>query len=354
MPEPQKVSFRGQLKGEVGDFIEKVDMACVETTQAVVDLIVELSHYEEEGTALYPKVLVCDSLTATLGLLQGGAPLEIGQGPKNANTAKQALKKCAPLARQGWSIYIERHPNQFKFGVFREPELPTAVDIRVTLVTLPAKSVRALLISQLAERAVELIGPGERHLHVHLSAASTEARPPGASIEVLIAAAIRNAPERVSEPLKSYLSSTIGRSLLHGHGALIAVVPMGRPVPPSLAEDGTTLAQPIEIARLVDDFLNGQSTEAMLALTAYGSLLEGMLGSDGITIVRSDAAIVGYNFFVKRRESENTPESELIGGARRRAFAALCRTVDSGELACAFIRSSNGSSDHYVRGAKHD
>jgi len=135
MAKPHKVSFRAQLKGEVADFIERVDMACVETTSAIVDLIVELSHYEEEGTALYPKVLVCDTLSETLALLQGSAPLEIGRGPKNAATAKQALKKCAPLARQGWSIYIERHANEFNYGVFREPELPTALDIRSTLAT---------------------------------------------------------------------------------------------------------------------------------------------------------------------------------------------------------------------------
>jgi len=48
MTEIHTLSFRAQLKGEIGDFIEKSGMACVETTKAMTDLIVELSHYEEE------------------------------------------------------------------------------------------------------------------------------------------------------------------------------------------------------------------------------------------------------------------------------------------------------------------
>ncbi len=337
MPEPRKVSFRATLKGEVGDFVERVGMACLDTTSSIVDLVVELSHYEEEGTALYPKILVCDTLSETLALLQGSTPLEIGRGAKSAATARQALKKCAPLARQGWSIYIERHQNEFKYGVFREPELPTALDIRNTLAALPIESAKAILACQLAERAVELVATAERHLHLHLSAASADEPPPGASIDALIRAAVQDAPEGVRESLRSYMSTVLGRALLHGHGALMAVLRNGSALPAALAGDGVVLAEPIELAGFVGRFLNGQSTEALLALMSYGALLEGMLGSDGITVLRSDGAIVGYNFFVKRAANADVPASQLIGGARRRAFEALCGAVDAGDMVCAFI-----------------
>ncbi len=348
MTDPVKVSFRGQLKGEVGEFIEKVGMACVETTNAIVELIVELSHYDEEGKQLYPKVMVCDSLTDTLALLQGAAPLEIGRGPKCSNTAKQALKKCAPLAQRGWSIYVERYPNEFRYGVFREPELPTAVDIRRTLADSPKEATRAILAWQLAERAVELVGVGNRRLHLHLSAASIEEASPSAATEAFFRAAVRDAPEEVRESLRSYISSVIGRALLQAHGTLLIVVHKDKGLPTSLADDGILLVQPINLADLVRTFLDqrDQDVSSMLALTAYGSLLEGMLGCDGITVLRSDGAIVGYNFFVKRASSEKAPESELLGGARRRAFTSLCSSVDRGEILCAFIRSSSGSCDH--------
>lgn len=349
MPEIKSVSFRAQLKGQVSDFIEKLGMSCVETTQAVVELIVQLSHYEEEGTALYPKVLICDSLLKTLSFLRGAAPLELGRGAKAADTASQALKKGAPLAQQGWSIYIERNTDEFRYGVFREPAFPTAVDIGTTLAALPVE-VRAMLACQMAERAVELVGTADRHLHIHLSAVREDEPPPSKSINALIRAAVQDAPESVRESLRSYLSSTIGRSLLHGHGALVAVVQKDSAIPPSLIEDGIVLNEPIDLARLVEEFLDGQTVEAMSALTAYGALLAGMLGSDGITVLRSDGAIIGYNFFVNRDENTSMPASQLIGGARRRAFATLASSVRAEEVLCAFIRSSNGSTDHKVGG----
>ncbi|WP_438035712.1 hypothetical protein [Sorangium sp. So ce204] len=348
MPEPRKISFRATLKGEISDFIERAGMACVDTTSALVELVVELSHYEEEGTVLYPKILVCDALARALALLQGTAPLEIGRGPKDASTVKQALKKCAPLARQGWVVYVERGEREFSYGVFREPELPTALDIRNTLGALPVDSVKAVLARQIAERVVELVTTGERHLHVHLSAASADEPPPGASIDKLVSAAVVDAPEFVRESLRSYLSSVIGRALLHGHGALLAVVRVGSPIPSPLSVDGVLLVEPIQLAGLVEVFLREQSTEAVLTLSAYGALLEGMLGSDGITLLRSDGTILGYNFFVQRSGVDGTPASQMLGGARRRAFEALSRFVESGDVACAFIRSSNGSSGHKI------
>jgi len=98
-----KISFRSQLKGEIGDFLENSGMASVETIQAMTDLIVDLSHYEEEGTPLYPKILLCNSLKDTLAFLQGSTPIQVGKNSTIVLAMKQALKKCAPLARQGWA-----------------------------------------------------------------------------------------------------------------------------------------------------------------------------------------------------------------------------------------------------------
>lgn len=345
----KNISFRGQLKGEVGDFIEKSGMACVETIQALTELIVELSHYEEEGKPLFPKVLICDSLPEVLGSLLGSSPIVIGAGPKLASTVKQALKKCAPLAQQEWSIFIERTGSGFSYGVFREPELPTSLDIRATLASLPEGSVRAVLACQMAERAVEIVGTADRHLHIHLSAVSTDESPVNASTVALIDAAICGVDEKSYESVRSYFLSTIGHALLHGHGALIAVLDKDQPLPPLFANDGVLLPEPIELAIMVENFLTAQSVEAVLALRSYSALLEGMLGCDGITVLRSGGSIVGYNYFVKETASVDTPASELIGGARRRAFAALGRAVDEGSVYCAFIRSSNGTSEHKIK-----
>jgi len=344
-----KISFRSQLKGEIGDFLEKSRMASVDTIQAMTDLIVELSHYEEEGTPLFPKILLCTSLKDSLGLLQGSTPIEIGKNTAIVSAMKLALKKCAPLARKGWSIYIERCENEIKYGVFREPELPTALDIRETLASLPDESVDAILACQMAEKVVEIVGTAGRHLHIHLSATSTEDPPANTALCALIQAIVYNVSDGIRESLRSYLSATIGNALLHGHGALITVIQTGQTLPDSFAGDGVVLPEPIELASIMNIFLATQSIESVLALMSYGALLEGMLGCDGITVMRSDGAIIGYNFFVKDNSGAETPASELVGGARLRAFAVLCRAVEAGGANCVFIRSSNGTSEHKAK-----
>lgn len=102
------VSFRTQLKGTLSDFLKKEDMCCPQTEDGLLELVVALSHYTEEGHPLFPQVVLCDNLDTTLSLLQGSDALTIGLGPRDQSTISFALKRCAPLARGGWVIYIQR------------------------------------------------------------------------------------------------------------------------------------------------------------------------------------------------------------------------------------------------------
>ncbi|WP_426732701.1 hypothetical protein [Myxococcus faecalis] len=348
MPDSKTISFRAPLQGEVQDFLTQVGISCVPTTTALVELVVELSHYEEEGKRLFPNILVCNSLSEALGVVQGTEPLTIGRGEKGAATARLALKRCAPLTREAWAMFVERvEEKEFHYGVFRRPLLPTAVDIRETVASLPADTQGVVLLGQVAERIVEVVGPGEKRLLVHLSAAKATDAAPRGSLAALVTAATINCDEACRESLRTYLSSKLTRALVEGHGALIAVVPLGKNIPSVLREDGRFFATPIELAPVIKGFLGGHDIESIMALNSYAALIEGMLGSDGITVLRSDGALLGYNAFVKSNNTEHTAlPSQLLGGARRRAFEVLCKLVEQVELACAFMRSSNGSSEH--------
>lgn len=91
-------SFRAQLKGTLSDFLRRESMQCIHTEEALLELVVSLSHYTEEGNLLFPQILICDDLPLSLSVIQGSEPIEIGKGPKSTSTAKQALKRCAPLS----------------------------------------------------------------------------------------------------------------------------------------------------------------------------------------------------------------------------------------------------------------
>ncbi len=339
------VTLRDQLKGKISDLLDDAGMTCHQTEEALIALSVDLADYREEGKQLYPRVVVCDDLVSTSRILQGSHAVEIGSGPRSPATARKCLKKCAPLASTNWLVWIERQPDAFRFGVFRAPVSPTAVDLRSTLADLEPATVRALLLAQLAPGTVEVVGAGLEGLLVHLSGERVEVLPSAAQQDQLsrwFMESIKAA--HMLDPCVSFARNLFGDLLRESHGSLIAFVRSGDPVPAVLAEDGTILGEPLDLAELVIRHADDEPTENYTGLMASTALLGGMLNSDGITVLDTAGRILGYNCFVRASPDDLKP-SELVGGARRRAFTALSALVDSGELRAAFIRSSDGASE---------
>ena len=65
-----------------------------------------------------------------------------------------------------------------------------------------------------------------------------------------------------------------------------------------------------------------------------------MMSSDGITVLRSDGAVLGFNVFVAHPDSLDRHPG-AIGGARRRTYETLAGMVGDG-LVAAFYRSQDG------------
>src|SRR4051794_29802282 len=115
---PRSLSFRDLLTGVVSDFLRDEEMACLETTEGLVELVVALADYRQEGTALYPEIYFCDDLRQMLSLVGASDSFQIGSGPRSAATLRRGLKRCAPLAQGGWCIYVVRSNHEFTYGVF--------------------------------------------------------------------------------------------------------------------------------------------------------------------------------------------------------------------------------------------
>lgn len=344
---PVRVTLRDPLKGKISDLLEDARMTCHETEESLIALAVDLADYREEGTQLYPRVVVCDDLSNTLRLLQGSTPIEIGHGPRGAITARDCLKKCAPLASSGWLVWIEREADRFRFGVFRAPASPTAVDLRSTLADMDAESVHALLLSQLAPGTVEIVGPGLDGVLVHLSGERTEVLPSASQQDRLSNWFMEDANTgHMQDPCVSFARNLFGNLLRESHGALIAFVQFDAEVPEALRADGTFLDVPLNLAELVVRHSADETTENYTDLMSSAGLLGGMLNCDGITVLDTSGRVLGYNCFV-RTTSDTLKPSELVGGARRRAFTELVSVVNAGHLRGAFIRSSDGASDFH-------
>ena len=90
------------------------------------------------------------------------------------------------------------------------------------------------------------------------------------------------------------------------------------------------------MSKLANDCLLFHTEEASLKLSSYAGLLQSMLNFDGITLFSSDGKIIGYHYIVN---NDKVAEENIEGGARTRAFSALCGL--EGLIAC-FMKSQDG------------
>ena len=182
------ISFRAQLKGEISDFLNHEHLQCVNTEEGLLELVVALSDYTEEGHPLFPQIILCEDLATTLKVLQCSDPLKIGTGTRTKSTMMDALKKCAPLARDGWVVFLLRNKDSFDYGVFRSSCLPTAVDVKTSLQDLVgvAGSPQMVLATQLADKAVELVGTCTGVLDIYFSARPSDAVSPSKTIDDIL------------------------------------------------------------------------------------------------------------------------------------------------------------------------
>jgi hypothetical protein len=111
---------------------------------------------------------------------------------------------------------------------------------------------------------------------------------------------------------------------------------MAKP-PRFLSNDGVMLEKPIDFASLVSDLKKERIDSSHLE--SKGHLLQGMLNSDGIILFDNKGRLLGYNCFVKVNNKDN-----VIGGARKRAFASIKSKINRG-LSAAFIQSQDGWTD---------
>ncbi len=332
---PNNITFRTQLIGGVTEFCSECGLTLFGKALNLVDLIVTLARYKEEGVRLTPQVYVANDISALTAMLPDGERVRIGVTTSDAKGIKEALKKTAPLATEGWSIYLEDRIG-LEYGVFRGSGNPLAVAMDEILLERidPLTVVKVFCV---AEECVEVRASNGQFHHVFLDHRKEDAPPPLQYLDRLAMAIVAKCAPELQEALASFLKKLLFTAMRESHGCLIAVTNMTRP-PKFIGNDCVTLESPLDFGSLVSQ-LKKDEIDATL-LTNKGSLLKGMLNSDGIILFDDRGRLLGYNCFVKVKHDEG-----VIGGARRRAFAALGAKVGSG-LSAAFMQSQDGWTEY--------
>lgn len=332
---PVNITFRSKLIGDVHTFCKNSKLGLLNDQLNLVELIVLLSRYQEEGVDLSPRVYITSDVQAMAKMLPGGEQYKLGNSSADQKGIKQALKKCAPLATGDWMIYIADCGETIEYGVFKGESNPISVSID-SIILSKDNEFRAVRVSQLAKDCVETNSShGDRH-YIFLNHRDEDSPPPLQFLENLVEAITSDVGEEHREALKSYLNKLLYDALRQSHGCLIAVS-ANEKVPDLLSTDGVVLERSIDFYDLVSEVASKRTDSAQL--DSKGTLLKGMLNSDGIIVFNRNAELLAFNCFVKAANAD-----EVVGGARKRAFATLSANVGTA-LHAAFMQSQDGWSE---------
>jgi hypothetical protein len=163
---------------------------------------------------------------------------------------------------------------------------------------------------------------------------------PKEMIRRLMKVATQDAPAHLKTHLQSFYYR-LGADILHSnHGTLLAVIPHQKGVP-TLFRDGILLEQKISVLAGVSKLLESNNREALQQLVAWNQLIRRMTSMDGITVLDSCGAIIGYNCFVKDSTLDTQETGTITGGARRRAYDVL-RSYLGKQISGVIYKSQDG------------
>ena len=346
MPNAERVSIQQQTKGAVNEFLEQENSASLPGIKLLCFLCGALTRYEEEGVPLDPKVIFCPSIKGFVRSVPGGQFVKIGETKFDDRTGKKVLKECAPVARQGWHIYVQSDEDQIEYGVFSLRENPVSLPLRDILelenASLGQGARRSILVERVHAKEVVLRSSSGATLTVAFSTSQETPFDPAAVAAFAKKVTAKSNDQEYSE----YYERMLSRILARCHGTIMICIDD----PSKLAEiglkDGNLLANPISIYPAYKELGASSSADAVMELVRLEALLEGFVNSDGLVALDTAGAIVGYRLFYREQtgadaapEAANVPP---IGGARRRAFEGVKTRLGEG-ISGVLFRSQDGA-----------
>lgn len=344
----QVASLHDTVRSQVGSFMQSFMFICstTESNNAFCDGMVEvidmLSDYYEEGTHLYPSIVLFDD-PQYLKILPN-IHYTFYRGDIEVKQFKQCLKMCAPLAVNGWNIFMQVQGTSMSWGVITTELRETSLSLSNQILKEKEEGCKVALISNVGMKTVALVSSGcECECIVHLSLMNNHLVT-SKDLDGFCDCALHNC-KVVSDEFKGYFSKIIGTALQTGHGNLFGVIEETEDVQiPEMLKDGVNLiAEPIDFAYIysqIDSDVNtGNTVELNSMLKMMSSLAISMMNHDGITLFTDTGKIIGYHYIV---DNNVTPKDMIVGGARTKAFYAM---VESGNFKGVFIRKQEGETD---------
>lgn len=330
-------SFKQTVSSEIGSFLYSIGFSLAPDNNRIlneelVSIANMISDYFEEGTKLYPEIIVTNDMSKVNHFLIH--PFE--RTRLHEGMMVKALKMCAPLSQNGWTIFYEINDNNVVWGVVNSECHILSPTLKDQMVINAVNDSKEFFIRNIGGKTVEFSSASGISYSVSLSL-SDSTNDSTANIERLCSYISKDCP-KCREQFLDLMAKQIFKAIQIGHGNLIAVIDNEKKVP-DILKQGVDLSQvPLDIYEAYISFL--ESKEDIVRherLRKQIDLLIPMLNHDGIALFSSDGKLIGYHFIVDNSMQGETP---TLGGSRHKAYQKLCA---SDEFICVLMKTQEGA-----------
>ncbi len=287
-------------------------------TAQLINFVSRMCFYEEEGAKLRPTILFTNKMD-TLIKSVGNTIKQVIFEDENENMFRSRMKALTPFSSHKWNIYVQLNSNgSVEYGIYRslnsikEHNFNTNLFLNEEL-KARSNSVFAFLIESISSSNILFRSLKGEDMNLNFSLENRKLLDFNEEVKEFVDASfskLKTTKKKLNE-LKILYQNTFKNCFRQIHGCICVVVDKDY-VDNGFFGDGIWLSHPIELSKLFMQSTSYSETK----LESYSELFMDMLNYDGITIVDNKGRIRAYNVFV---ESDSGKESNIVGGARKRA-----------------------------------
>ncbi|MEG0619009.1 MAG: hypothetical protein RR557_06910 [Bacilli bacterium] len=357
-----------EVEQEINSMLSKEKITISESyTKNFISILPSFFNYKEESTSIRPSIFFTKNVEKIISLSEYTKKIVITKDDVLGTNLKKILKMLLPFCNTGWVIYIDFSNESVEYGLLRSLSgIRGYVTQKELLVQTYEEDVSLLLIDLISEYELKFHGIKKVETVIDFRFDSTNVQSESNDIlesmsKDLVSGLVLPANKRVIDSVKKLINTLY----LKSHGTIILIMnDKCDKLPTDIFLDGTWLIEPIDLIAVINSIDNnlrgkGQDDEALRykgptgmflgdketdlefnleKYYAYSGLLFEMINVDGVTILNNKGQIIGYNCFAKN-ESENTKTT--VGGARKRAFEAICNNKNE-DIIGIYFQSQNG------------
>lgn len=346
------ISLRSQTSTPIKDLIEEENLNCIHSINIIEILVGRLINLAEEGVALKPKIIFCQSISRIIKVFPGSIYYRIGEVTLNTSAVSEVLKNCAAICGEQWNIFVERlDDTKLSYGIFTYMELPGKLGLAKAVELCSEET--CILIRKIDNNIIEISTSRGSSISVSFSTTRETGRDVTKTRHFVKyitqkCVPIGINPEDNVDLFRRYVNGLINRTLDQCHGTILVCCATNELQSIPGLKKFITLSPAINFYEIFVSYRNDQSAEIFLKLKSYEELLFGMSNNDGAILFSTDGSVLAYRAFyydpgslIQNGENGGMLTRPIVGGARRQAYEEIKSVVGEKIRACLF-RSQDG------------